>query len=177
MPFSLRENNDYFTRFVASHEIKTVLDVGPGFGTYARILRDNPGARKNLERLDAVEVWQPYVEQYHLNRHYDVVYIEDIRNVAKGSRRDISGYDLIIFGDVLEHMTREESLAVWDWASRNAKYAMISVPIIHWPQEGTENPYEAHLQEDLDADSITADYGPFVAWRGFQNTATFFKEF
>jgi predicted TPR repeat methyltransferase len=177
MPFSLRENNQLVTKFVADQGIKTILDIGPGFGAYARILRDDPAVRKNLERIEAVEIYQPYINQFHLARHYDAIYVADVRDVAAADDSLQGGYDLIIFGDVLEHMTRAEALAVWQWASRYATYGMISVPTVHWPQEGLENPHETHVQDDLTAEEIIADYGPFHTWRQYQQTATFFKEF
>lgn len=175
MPFSLRENNADYADFVRDHEIKTILDVGPGFGTYARILRDY-GMHHDVQ-IDCVEIWEPYVDQYNLTGLYAHVIVDDIRFIAQGTGVMTKAYDLIVFGDVLEHMTPWESLSVWEWASRSAKYGMISVPIVHWPQAGTENPYEKHIQEHMHVDEVVDVFGPFLEWYEYNQTATFFKEF
>ena len=38
----------------------TILDVGPGEGTYYNLLNDY------FTNMDAVEVWEPYINQYNL---------------------------------------------------------------------------------------------------------------
>lgn len=175
MPFSLRENNADVVAFVKEHGIKTALDVGPGFGTYARIITRDAGLKVTM---DAIEIYEPYVEKFGLERLYRKVFINDIRDVATvNSGFPQVDYDLIIFGDVLEHLTADDSLFVWKWASEHAKYGIISVPIIHWPQGGTENPHEAHLQEHMEPKDIHRDYGPFLKTRIYSQTGTFFKEF
>ncbi len=39
---------------------KRILDVGPGQGTYSDLLKDLG------YRIDAVEVWAPYVDEFNL---------------------------------------------------------------------------------------------------------------
>ena len=177
MPFSLRENNGDVIDFVKRNTIKTILDVGPGFGSYARIIRDDPACRRIVGRIVGVEIYEPYIEEYHLNRIYDRVLNYDIREVAIRGDLITDDFDLIIFGDVLEHMTQKDSLYVWRWASEHATWGMISVPVIHWPQQGTENPYEEHIQDHLHTEDILRDYGPFEEWHEYEATATFFRRF
>ena len=40
-----------------------ILDVGPGCGTYSHLLR-NKGYK-----MDCIEVWEPYVDQFNLREH------------------------------------------------------------------------------------------------------------
>lgn len=48
--------------------------------------------------MDAVEIFEPYVDKYKLRKKYDNVYINSIVVF------DIKDYDFIILGDVLEHL-------------------------------------------------------------------------
>jgi hypothetical protein len=133
-------------QWVLDQNIKTALDVGPGRGTYSDLFQEHG---ISLDKLDAVEVWEPYVVKHNLASKYTNVFIEDIRKF------DNFDYDLIIFGDVLEHMTKEEAISVWNKASNQARYAIISIPTVHYPQgEADGNPYEEHVKDDWTAQEV-----------------------
>lgn len=171
MPGSVRENTQDVIEFIKTHEITSILDVGAGCGTYGKIVREN--IQSEIE-LDAVEIWPEYVEIFNLKYLYNNVYQQDARDI---SAHEFAGYDLVIFGDVLEHMSRFDSLKVWERAS-NARYGMISVPIVHYPQGALwNNPYEVHIQEHLHPEDLIQDYGPFILDKQYEVTGTFIKEF
>lgn len=127
-----------------------VLDIGAGSGTWTRYLKAAhpflPWVTK--AKFGAVEIFRPYAERYSYETLYDWSYFVDIR-------KELFYSDLFIFGDVLEHMEMEEAYDV----VRNRchfQYALISLPIGEYPQEGTEeNPHEAHVAtwhvRDIDA--------------------------
>lgn len=117
----------------------TVVDVGPGVGTYAKLLHDLP-----IARMIGIEAWEPYIETYRLGEYYDEIIVGDAREV------DFPPCDVVIFGDVLEHMTREDGVRLWQRAAEIAKLAeYLSIPIVHYPQHEIEgNPYEVHVEED-----------------------------
>lgn len=169
MPGSARENDADVIAFVEDHDIASVLDIGAGKGTYGSLLKPYVGV------IDAVEVWEPYINEFNLRYVYDDILLADVRDLVED---DFLDYDLVVFGDVLEHMSREDSLAVWSKAASMARYGLISVPIIHYPQ-GPEfgNPYEVHVQEHLHPEDIRKDYGPFIFEREYEITGTFIKEF
>lgn len=168
MPFSARENDADVLDFVFGHNIETVLDVGAGSGTYGRMLKDN------VDVIEAVEIWQPYVREYNLLDVYSEVHLADVRDLEP---EFFAEFDLVIFGDILEHMTRKESLDVWEAAS-TAQYGLISVPVIHWPQGEVEgNPYEEHIQEHMETDALREDFGPFMVEWVYDLTGTFIKDF
>lgn len=172
MPHSLRDNDEAVLAYVQAHGIKSMLDIGAGSGTYGRLLADLVPTRH------AVEVWAEYLEEFALREVYDFILINDVRHLAALPDNDAMVYDLIIFGDVLEHMTAAEGLRVWAWAKRVARHGLISVPIVHWPQgEIDGNPYEAHVQDHLTADDYIEAYGPFDETYIFAETATFITEF
>ena len=127
----------------------TVLDIGPGVGTYAKLLAGLP-----IAEMIGLEVWEPYVTTYRLADHYDRLVIGDVRTTPLPSA------DVVILGDVVEHMTRAEGLAVWARAAVAASRAVyLSIPVVHYPQDQIEgNPYEVHVEEDWTHDEVLAGF-------------------
>ena len=124
-----------------------ILDVGPGQGTYSDLL-------KGLGyRMDAVEVWAPYVDQFGLRKKYDNVYIADIRDF------DIGSYNFIILGDVLEHLSTEDAKSLMNKIDIYGIDVMVAIPYM-MPQDGAEygNEHETHLQPDLTPEVMLERY-------------------
>ena len=125
---------------------RTILDVGAGIGTYSNLINYE---QLDYDRLDAIEAWKTYIEDYDLNGKYDYVFNIDVRSFTDYY------YDLVIFGDVLEHMTKDEAINTWENCSKLAKYAVISIPIVHSPQGHAHgNPYEEHIKDDWTAQEV-----------------------
>ncbi|MCG5242776.1 hypothetical protein [Azospirillum doebereinerae] len=131
-------------RFNAQRPVSQVIDVGPGLGTYGRLLRPVlPDAR-----FVAVEIWGPYVKEYGLAEIYDAVHVADAR-VFDYRHLDRGG--IAVLGDVLEHMTKDEAQRVVLALLERCDMVILSIPIGNWPQdEYMGNPWEAHV----------ASYGP-----------------
>lgn len=169
MGFSDPENKPWAAEKIKEINPSTVLDVGAGQGVYLDIIRRDLGDKVNVV---AVEVWKPYIEQFNLIQRYDKVIESDIRNI-----NDFN-YDLVIFGDILEHMSEEDALNVWDMVSRQAKSAIISIPIIHYHQDAiNNNPYEVHVEEDWNVDRVLEKFSHIVEYKEFQVTGTFIAKF
>lgn len=146
----------------------TVLDVGAGRGVYATILF--PYLPQTI--FDAIEVWQPYIDQYNLHSKYRNVFVEDAR-----VHEDFS-YDLVIFGDVLEHMPEKDAVGLWNRVSQQATFGLISIPIIHMPQEEIDgNPYEIHEEEDWSTSLVLEKFSHIVEYREFESTGVFIAYF
>ncbi|MBE7188919.1 bifunctional 2-polyprenyl-6-hydroxyphenol methylase/3-demethylubiquinol 3-O-methyltransferase UbiG [Jatrophihabitans endophyticus] len=133
----------------------TVLDVGPGVGTYATLLAGLP-----VERMLAIEAWEPYLETYHLADLYDDVVVGDVRTTA------LPPCDVVILGDVVEHMTRDEGLELWRRSAEAAARAVyLSIPIVHYPQDEIEgNPYEVHVEEDWSHELVLDAFTGIGEW-------------
>lgn len=146
----------------------TILDVGAGSGTYSEALA-GAGIAVNI---DAVEVWKPYIEEFNLADKYDNVYEIDVRKHKNFK------YDLVIFGDILEHMTEKEAIMLWTKVSKQAKYAVIAIPIIHYHQPAiNDNPYEEHITEDWTPEKVVATFPGIVdSWIG-EVVGAFWAEF
>lgn len=126
-----------------------MLDVGAGAGTYGMLFSEHfPNASR-----EAIEVWKPYISEYQLNDIYHVVHQIDARKHSNYK------FDLVVFGDVLEHMTKEEALEIWNRVSNSAKYALISIPIVSYPQdEEFSNPYERHVKDDWSHEEVLSSF-------------------
>lgn len=171
MPHSLRDNDECVRSYVKEHGIKSMLDIGAGSGTYGHLLRDLVPDRI------AVEIWAPYVEEFGLRRVYGSVIVMDVRELASLGRVSLPKLDLLVLGDVLEHMTLDEGKRVWEWAKGEAHHVLLSVPIVHWPQEAIDgNPYEEHVQDCITVEDYREHFGPFTSEHIYAQTATFFVE-
>jgi len=116
-----------------------IVDVGAGEGTHAILARHT--------RLDAkwigVEIHEPYIERFMLRDKYDDVVRADIRTWREPIH---SAPYVILFGDVLEHMEREQAVALLEFHQRHAEEIYVSVPIVYSPQDACfGNEHEAHL--------------------------------
>ncbi len=129
--------NEHTLKQIRMVNPKRVCDVGPGRGTWARFIR-----QIGKSFVQAIEAWEPYVEQFGLKRWYNQIIIGDVRKVKfdKG--------DLIIFGDILEHLPLEDVLPLVRRAAKTFRYMIINAPLGKYPQDDLGgNPYERHLCE------------------------------
>jgi predicted TPR repeat methyltransferase len=146
MPTSKYKGKELIVSWIKEHaDIHRVLDVGCGEGTYPRLLKEKFPVLADAEWW-GIEVWTDYIERYDLNSLYDHILNQDARELDWSQ---LPEFDLVIFGDVLEHMTKEQSQALVDRALTKAKYVVISIPIHHCPQGAWGgNPYEIHVKDD-----------------------------
>jgi predicted TPR repeat methyltransferase len=166
MHYSDPDNKDWIFDKLSKLEPKSVLDVGAGAGVYGKMARSLP----SVIRLDAIEIWEPYINKFALPYIYDTIYKADARE------HEDFDYDVVIFGDVLEHMTREEAVALYDKARAQARAVIFSIPIIHLPQGPYEgNPYETHVEEDWTHDEIIATFDDILDFQRFRVTGAYFS--
>jgi hypothetical protein len=139
MPYSSDEGKAWMLKQLRAADPRTVVDIGVGSGTYGRAAAlelDSP------PHLVGIEIHAPYVRRFDLHQWYDEVIVADVRQIP------IPAADVVILGDVLEHMRFADALAVWAkarWAARSC--VLLSLPIVEWPQAEAEgNAHEAHLE-------------------------------
>lgn len=162
MPTSAFAGRGFFTTHLerVAEDLKTVIDFGPGEGTYSILGRHiAPNAR-----WIGVEIFAPYIERYDLDQKYDSVILSDLRYPE-------IRHDLSIFGDVLEHLPGPDVQRVLNVQAELSQYIYVSVPIIHAPQGPSHgNDHEAHLYDwEFDEMSdLLLGLGParWDAWRG-----------
>ena len=114
----------------------TCLDVGACDGKWATRLND-------YLVMDACEAFQPNIANHELAKKYRRVYWGDIANL------EYEHYDLIIFGDVIEHLYIGKAQEVLSYANERCNDLIISVPFLYPQDEIYGNPWEKHIQDDL----------------------------
>jgi cyclopropane fatty-acyl-phospholipid synthase-like methyltransferase len=134
--------------------INKIIDIGAGKGTYCRLFKKRK-LFTNSEWI-GVEAWQPYIDRYDLIQVYNRVINIDFRIL---NFSDIGNVDLVILGDVLEHVTKDEAIEFVNTISRYSRYAVISIPIIHYPQDEIEgNPFEIHIKDDWSHNEVMESF-------------------
>lgn len=123
-----------------------ILDVGAGSGSYSKLLKEK------FKNIDCVEIFEPYIEKYKLKYLYENVYQDNIINF------DISKYDYLIIGDVLEHLSIKDAQTLMSKINEIDKKCMIAVPYLHRQGKWGDNLYETHLQPDLTHDVFLDRY-------------------
>ena len=145
MPYSYGDYKNEVIHHIKDNtsEYSKILDVGPGAGTYGSML-------KHLD-IEALEIHPPYIQMFNLTDIYKKIHIGDIRKF------DITPYDYIIMGDVLEHLTQNEATEVLNrmWN----KKVMVAVPYLFEQGEEMGNIYETHHQPDLTDELMQSRYG------------------
>ena len=142
--FFKAEIKDWIIQHVPKH--KRILDVGPGVGTYSTLLRSHG------YRMDAVEIFAPYIEKYDLINKYDNVFVGDI------CKFDFKDYDFIILGDVLEHLHKEDAIDLYNRMYQQRKEFLVAVPWLMEQGEHEGNIYETHHQSDLTPEILKQRY-------------------
>ena len=127
-----------------------ILDIGAGSGTYWDLL-----SKEGYTNIDCVEVFEDYVNKFELRNKYKNVYIGDATKLDI----DFEDYDLVILGDVLEHMSVEDSQNLLN--KLRFKNTIVAVPFLSPQGESFGNVYETHLQEDLTFDNFLSRYEGF----------------
>jgi len=123
-----------------------ILDAGPGIGTYSILLKDYGFD------MDAVEIFEPYVEKYNLRDKYKNVFVQSIVGF------DITPYDFVILGDVLEHIYTEDAQILINSIISQNKGCLVAIPYMMEQGEHEGNIHETHLQPDLTLEVMEQRY-------------------
>jgi len=141
-PYFKQEIKEFIQRRVP--KMGKVLDVGPGEGTYAKLLPEY--------NMDCVEIYAPYIEEYKLHDLYGKVINDNVLNV------NMSEYDFIILGDVLEHLDSTDAQILIHNIVCSGRECMVSVPYMMEQGEWGGNIHETHLQPDLTPEVMKERY-------------------
>ena len=123
----------------------TCLDVGACDGKWGKLLND-------FLIMDTVEIYGPNITRHNLESIYRKVFNDDIRNFK------FNRYDLIIFGDVLEHMHVEDAQKVLEYAWPRCRDLLVAVPYQWVNRSHYGNPWEVHIQDDLTPENVLERY-------------------
>jgi hypothetical protein len=172
MPFSDTQGKDVALDWYRQIEPATVVDIGAGCGTYAQLMRP-PGQTWPHDSAFwiAYEAWEPYVAEYGLEALYDEVRVGDVRECAHYAAFSA---DLLIAGDVLEHMPRADARQLIADFKLAAANLIVSIPVLHLDQGDVfGNPYERHI-DHWTADAMRDELGPGVVAEWVGNVLAYF---
>ncbi len=114
-----------------------ILDVGAGSGVWSDLLFST------YKNLDALEIFEPYIHEFKLRDRYRNVFTGDILKF------DFSFYDLLIMGDVLEHLHYMDAYILLQKIDSLQKSCVVAVPYLYAQGAEHGNVHETHLQPDL----------------------------
>lgn len=137
MPVSV----DYFNKDIVAHikalKPRAVLDIGAGKGKYGDIC-NSLGIP-----VDAIEPVASYVNEFNLKSKYRNVFEMDAKSFFALDREH--KYDLIIAGDVMEHLYLYDAISVIDAMLYKARHV-----IIIWPTNAPQDSqFESHFEMHL----------------------------
>jgi predicted TPR repeat methyltransferase len=152
MPVSTTVHLSQCLGWIIQLEPRSILDVGFGFGTWGFLCREHLDvARERVHpadwqvRIDGIELFEPYI-QPHQRALYSAITVGDIRALAP----HVEHYDLIIAGDVIEHLEKAEGEAVLGHLYEKAQKALlVNIPLDgNWEHpERHGNPGELHRSQ------------------------------
>lgn len=159
MPYSgtlLDGEAEKFFKYIAS-EVTTVLDVGAGAGKYGRMWN----AISPEAEITGVEVYEPYFIQFK-NEYRDFYKTVHLGDIIQALDEPEIKFDLVIFGDVLEHLPKSSGLDVLHFFTYRSKYIWSQFPrhYLQNPSDVQGNFYEAHISvwRPQDFDALDTEY-------------------
>ena len=147
--------------FVWALKPRSVLDVGVGNGAYGLLLRQyldigeqriKPSEWKL--RIDGVDVFEGYRNPVW-DFAYNNIYMGDIRHI----HQQLSQYDIVMFNDVLEHLEKDEAVALVLAMVNRSSVVIATTPNRVYPQGAWGgNDAETHrcLLSDADFPNLVA---------------------
>jgi hypothetical protein len=139
MPYSYSKYKEEYKQHMLSNfntNIK-ILDAGAGSGAYWDLLSSN------YKWIFALEIYTPYIQMFDLNSKYINVFEADIRTF------DISIYDYIILGDIIEHLSIKDATELLERIHNSGQKCLVAVPYEFEQGEEYGNIHEIHKQPEL----------------------------
>lgn len=124
-------------------DIKKIIDVGAGSGTYPNLVGNKS------KHWTGIEIFPFYINKFGLTDLYNEILIGDIYDFSVGNiEGGLPEGDLIIFGDVLEHLEKERALKVLQIALEKYSHVIISIPVDGSPSKiHYGNIHELHISK------------------------------
>lgn len=126
-----------------------ILDVGSGDGKWAFALSEH------FKNIDGIEAQVNYINSSNLQEIYSKMYHDNIVNF------DFDYYDVVIMGDVLHHISKNECTTFLDKVKDKVGEIIITVPFGLKSNEKEDNIHEQIKQENLSPKIMMERYPMF----------------
>lgn len=139
---SLKTLDDYSMALIRSIQPKRIVDVGAGAGKYGLLCREHLGAEPHIIAVDGSARTCEHLRSMGC---YDEVAEMLLQDWLKARPKDAPHLDLVICGDVLEHLTRKQCFSFIDEVLKIATSVLVVLPLRNLAQGAMEgNPLEVH---------------------------------
>ena len=147
---SYAEGKEFMTGWIRGRFAKgdTCLDVGPCDGNWFHRLG-------SYLTMDAVEIFQPNIDRHRLAGKYRRVWCMDVADL------EYDRYDLVLFGDVIEHMPVDRAQKAISYARERCREIIVAVPFLYRQGAMYGNQWERHIQDDLTPELFDERYPGF----------------
>lgn len=152
MPVSTSCHISHCLNHILELRPKSVLDIGCGFGLWGFLCREYLDAfnervyKKDWQvRITGVELFGPYIQD-HQRALYDEIVIADVREAVS----TLPSHELVIAGDVIEHLDKHEAVDVLRQLYDKAERALlVNIPLGEGWEHGVvhDNPGELHRSQ------------------------------
>jgi SAM-dependent methyltransferase len=136
MPFSSIAFDQVLVDHVHRLAPGRVLDVGVGSGKHSQLIRDSGYQCV----LDGIEPTESYLTEFDLLNKYNTIFPVSLQEFIRTQPR--FQYDVVIFGDVLEHLFRSEALDYIDYFLYKCNWIIIA-----WPNNMAQDDYGGNAYE------------------------------
>mgnify|MGYP003970955833 FL=1 len=166
MPRSSNEGKAQIKEWISTicPEYFHILDVATGQGTYYNMFNDLDNL-KNC-KWTGIEIWPRWIKKFALKEKYNTLFQEDIRTFDYNTQTP--NIDIVFAGDVLEHMTKIEAIALVSKLLEVTDNLIVSIPIVYMPQGADGgNPYEIHVKPDWSHEEMLESFPQIKkSWAG-----------
>lgn len=154
------KGQEIMIKAILSGPCKSVLDVGAGDGKWGELLKGRVGT------IIGLEVWGPCITA-NVMKLYDYLILADVREPTDWTR-----YDVVILGDVLEHLPHIDAVALIETLKKQKLRVFLTIPIGPCEQEGEvyDNPFEEHLEQWTHEELVAQGFK--LLHRGFNEAGT-----
>ena len=141
----------------------SVLDIGAGDGLWGFLARRYCDTYRAIDptlkqtRIDCIEIFGAYITDIH-RQVYNHIYTGDCLDLVPSTGKH---YDLIICGDVLEHMERAKGRKLLDLIREHGRHAFVITPV-KWTPSSNHFGNEHEIHRELWTATQLAEYGSVI---------------
>ena len=154
MPLSDRRFDKKIEEFLIAHPEKRYFDIGCGAGKYGKMLKAiNPEVF-----VKGIEADSEYIEKYKTREIYDELTNDRIENFIRQKENLSFTTDIVIMGDLLEHLYKSDGIDLINFLIYRCKYMVIVFPSKFVMFDYKGHPSESHNSVWTENDFRDFDY-------------------